>query len=188
MSMFWYIPFAVEALVLLVLIAMEMGGWATTTMLATIVVMHMFGFVNVFGTITSHYQTFLIGVPIYIAVGVIWSFVKWIVFVYNRKEEYERAKEAYFERNPNHEHCDWVEYVKNSRQNNYALNNITKPPQASQYKSKITTWMFYWPWSMLSTLFSDFIRRLYTFIYSRIKEVYQKISDKIYSDISEDWK
>lgn len=73
---------------------------------------------------------------------------------------------------------DWVEYLN--------IQNVVITPQVADNKSKIITWMVYWPWSFFWTILNDPIRRLFRRIYNNLREFYQKMSDKVFADVKND--
>lgn len=58
-------------------------------------------------------------------------------------------------------------------------------PSALNYKSKITTWIVWWPTSALWTLMSDPMVRIANWIFSRLKGTYQLIANKAFSKFEE---
>jgi hypothetical protein len=61
-------------------------------------------------------------------------------------------------------------------------------PLASDNKSKIIAWMCFWPFSLLGTFINDPIRRLFNFLFNAFKATYQKLSDKMFVDLSDEKK
>jgi hypothetical protein len=57
------------------------------------------------------------------------------------------------------------------------------PPQASEYKATILTWMAFWPMSLLWTILDDFVKELYENIYQYLATWLQNISDKAFADL-----
>jgi hypothetical protein len=75
----------------------------------------------------------------------------------------------------------WYEYLGVDR------SLLTIVPQVADNKSRITTWMAYWPWSAFWTLLNDPIRRLFRRLYNNLREFYQKMSDKVFADVKNDF-
>jgi hypothetical protein len=78
---------------------------------------------------------------------------------------------------------NWRACVKQYEKDYYNKNRRITKPLALDNKSRILSWMTYWPWSALWTLLNDPVRRLMRRIYYRIKGILQGISDKIFKDI-----
>jgi hypothetical protein len=58
---------------------------------------------------------------------------------------------------------------------------------ARNFKGKITSWMVYWPWSMIVTLIDDPIRRLFRGIYNAIQGMLQRMSDRAFAGTESDF-
>ena len=56
---------------------------------------------------------------------------------------------------------------------------------ASNHKSRITAWLMFWPFSILGTIFDDFLFRLWENIYEVCSTSFQRISDSVFADINE---
>jgi hypothetical protein len=91
----------------------------------------------------------------YLALGTGWAVIKWWSYV--RKQ------------------------LRNWKPRNYGT-GATEPQRilVKEHKSRIMTWMSFWPMSLLWTLLNDPIRKLFTEIYTRISGTLQKIADREY--------
>lgn len=85
----------------------------------------------------------------YLAAGVIWSYVKWGLFVNKRYEAFKKG---------GHKASSF------------------KFPTAAAYKGDIMGWMAFWPWSALWSLINDPIRRLFNTLFNLLSETYDAIS------------
>lgn len=63
-------------------------------------------------------------------------------------------------------------------------NNQLKP---SEFKSEITTWIIWWPWSAFWTLLNDPIKRIANEIYIALSGIYQSISSKFSASVQDDF-
>jgi hypothetical protein len=59
--------------------------------------------------------------------------------------------------------------------------NFSKPI-ASDNKAKIVAWICYWPWSLVGTFINDPLRRFVEFMFRSLRALYQRMSDKIFTD------
>jgi len=100
------------------------------------------------------WQSFSIGVAVYVALGIVWSVWRWIKYV-------KATVELYNER-------------KGGKLDDFAKSSIKSAVSASNNKSKITAWIAYWPWSAFWNITGDFFK----FIYDNMKAVYQKIANR----------
>ncbi len=62
-----------------------------------------------------------------------------------------------------------------------------KIPMASENKALITSWISHWPISALWTLINDPIKKLLNFIFNQIKSVFQKMSNRIFRSVTQDF-
>lgn len=100
----------------------------------------------------------------YFLLGTTWSVIKWFLYVLRKKEKA-------------------VEKLKDDirRFNRYTIDIV--PPQVSEHKNLIIGWMIYWPFSALWTLINDPVKRAFTWIYYRISNRLQQISDRLFQSV-----
>jgi hypothetical protein len=112
-------------------------------------------------------------IAFYFFIGVIWSIAKWYFFLMNIKDGL-LAKVEYDKQNKlTTRGKDWIK---------------DQIPQAKNNKNRITTWMSYWPFSMLWTLINEPIKKAFRYIYARIEGIFQKMSNHIFRDLTDDEK
>lgn len=115
--------------------------------------------IDLFTFVKDHPFLTLGRIGIYIGVGVVWSFFKWYFYLTNVKEKllYKYNNDL-------------------SKVYDYEI------PVASSNKSRIITWMSYWPFSALWTLINEPFKKTFKFIYSKIEGIFQAMSDRIFKD------
>jgi hypothetical protein len=155
---FW-ILFALATI--LVIFATEKGSGigATVTLIVTIALLFFFGnkgpLKDFFNyTATKPWAIILISIG-YIIFGTCWAIVKWYFFLI--KERDQAIKE-------NH--------------------NFITIPKVSEHKSEIMVWMFYWPFSALWTILDHPVKKVFLFIYGKIRDRMQLMADKIFEPIT----
>ena len=106
------------------------------------------------------WQTFAVGISVYVIIGMIWSVYRWYKWVQETVLEYNN--------NNNGEKLDRNEkaFLKND------INVV-------YHKNKIISWIMYWPWSMIWNLTGDF----FNMIYNSMVGIYDKISEKALNKI-----
>ncbi|QIG71339.1 hypothetical protein EVB32_218 [Rhizobium phage RHph_TM39] len=141
---------------------------------------------------------FLLYVVIYIVAGIIWSHVKWVLYLREIKNYHptsikeaeahalvvEKRNEDYRKTHPN--------YVESTVDvNEKAIEYTTKkfrlrslPPKASEKKTRITSWLMYWPISMFWTVVDKFVVNLFNNLFELIRASYQRVSDKMFADFT----
>jgi hypothetical protein len=105
------------------------------------------------------WQAFVIGISVYIVVGMIWSTYRWYNWVCKRVSEYkeDHGRKSTF----------------TTDQKEYLISDVT----VYHHKDQIIAWIMFWPWSMIWNLTGDFFNMVY---YSMIG-IYDKISKKALS-------
>ncbi len=191
---FWFWALlAVHFCVLLALIEYEKVGWATLSLVATLAILHFFGDFNIVSAAVHNPGTAAMVAGGYFLAGTVWSVVKWWFFVRNCREEYDERKTEFLRQNgvegtavPDALKAKWKEtlgYGLGRRGSRLGEDVI---PKASQHKGRITTWMCYWPWSMVWTIINDPVKRLFKQIYLQIQGLLQSISNRAFRGVEDD--
>jgi hypothetical protein len=153
--------------------------------------------------------TFLMNLVGFVILGVMWSFAKWWFFILRRRDSLSSIRKSFVSRldikldnisasiedpmpaehketfrNYLNEEGYWkTEHRKYCSEDHQTATLI---PAATDHKAKIVGWMVFWPWSALWTLLNDPLRRIFNHIFKVLKETYQKISEKVFGNISND--
>ncbi len=128
-------------------------------------------------------------VLLYVAVGLGWGIVKWYLFVSQAARNYAgRAADLM----RNYQAGPW------SPSGPSAASSTTKityaewlsrfhdlPPSHSKNRSRIVTWMVWWPFSFLDTLLSDLVRRIFDAIYDEVAALLGRISARVFHRFEE---
>jgi len=144
------------------------GIFSTITIIGAVAIYYFLGskddVLNFFIFIKDHPLMSITRVGIYIGIGLVWSIFKWYFFLKN-KMEYLTAK---FET----EHTP-----------NWSAVSYNDFPKAKNNKSRIISWMSYWPFSALWTLINEPVKKTFRFIYSKVESIYEKMAEKIFEDL-----
>ena len=145
------------------------GMLSTLTLVACVILYYFFGskedVQNVFIFIKDHPILTLLRIVAYMFIGIIWSIFKWYFFLQNKKESLMKRIET-----------------EGNGIRDYDI------PKARRNKSRIISWMSYWPFSAFWTLINEPVKKMFKQIYSKIEKIYEKMSDKIFADIKKDIK
>lgn len=184
----------VESIVLLFLIENDKPGWCTLSLGATLGLLKFCAGVNVFEMAWNNPGKAVLTILGYFLVGTLWSVAKWYFFVKNKRTAFDEAKAEYAlnpeypmwaghrgEKAPPKEPTPWVE--SHRYQSFIDRHTKTLAPSVRGNKSRIMTWMGYWPWSMVWTLINDPIKRAFKAIYNRIHNTLQSISNNAFKDV-----
>lgn len=111
-------------------------------------------------------------VPVYLALGVAWSFMKWFITLQQVRRDILK--------NPDHLTSILIkaniDYDKNAK--TYSISS----------KEYIIYWMLYWPFSAIGTLLDDLVRELILYVYDKIKFIYVFMIQKTLGSVMDDIK
>jgi hypothetical protein len=139
---------------------------------------HFCGNASLFSGIKAHPEILYLGLPIYFVVGTVWGIIKWALYVKRRAVEYKEERQS------------WLLYkgVEDADLDSPVPDNLKKEwqnrqrletkPMARNNKSRILTWMGFWPVSVIWSVIDEPWR----YIYDAVHNLLQKISDRIYAD------
>jgi hypothetical protein len=186
-SVWFFALVGVVCIALLVAIETESPFWAALTLVGFCCAMHFFGDFNAFGWALDNPFETLSYVGGYFAAGAFWSVCKWWFFVRNKRDKYNEVKYNFIRDNKLKIGVKDVMPAENRKDFRTLLRHTdTSMPEARQNKSRIMTWMTYWPWSMVWTMINDPIKKLFRMLYLRMQRIYEKISESIWSGVEED--
>lgn len=179
-----FVLFVIECL----LLEVEHWGWATVTLILSGVALQLLGIANIWHFVTHHTVDALLYVAGYLAVGVVWSFVKWFSFLMGFRDKYREVKTEFFtshgvplDQALTKEQADEFNRVLMYQNwGSYRGINLSTRPTAVKNKRRITAWMSFWPFSMAGTIINDPIRRLFRFLFNQFKALYQRIADHVF--------
>lgn len=109
----------------------------------------------------------LIGVGLYFAIGIGWSFVKWCEFFV---EDVKRAKALYLK----------SQSVPGETFESYMDGYGGRWPSAANNKRRIVNWMLLWPFSLLWSLLK-LPRRFCVWVYGRLSTVYDSAARAVFN-------
>lgn len=135
----------------------------------------------------------------YLAVGVIWSFVKWFAFLVSKRRELKAHKENYIERfapalssdgkiTPE----DMDDFIKFLNDRNYTPSKsfgtgyrLKSPqdiiPAVANNVKDLTRWVAWWPFSVTWTLLNDALRKLVRNIVRICEGAYARLANSMFS-------
>jgi hypothetical protein len=158
------------------------GGWAIFTMLITLCALQWMSDLKVFTYIYEHPFAILQWFGFYIAIGIAWSFVKW-AWALHKVSEYARELHAEFEKSTEKDK-DWSSWVyRNDGLRHYHARirvSGSLPPRAFENKERLVFWAMYWPWSLIGTFLTDWVKELYDRLVDFFSGLYQRTADYIF--------
>lgn len=142
----------------------------------------------------------------YVGIGTAWGFAKWYLYVADRLNGYRVIRQYWLKVNnlasiPPERKQEWLQWLYDRRSTwvkwEYATDpvshtdrsqvyTLTLKPLANDNKSRIATWMSYWPWSMLWTLCADLVKRVFKSIQKLCSNAMDRMATWIFRDFKED--
>jgi len=165
----------------IVLTELEHWGFATLTLGVSVAALHYFNIVDVYTFLKTHLLTVGLYTLLYLATGVVWSFIKWFSYLYRFRDDLREAKEAHQEYIRTHTMPPEGEFTfSDYMDHRYELRHLRERPTAAKNKSRIIAWIALWPFSLVGTFLNDPVRRICNAIYNRFKSLYQRAADHVF--------
>lgn len=152
------------------------GGFISLVIYGAVV--HFFCHINLFSFIQDHWKDLAIGASLYVVAGILWSIIRWTLFVRDTRDAYLAAKAAVDQTLPQ----DKIQARYAEIQQEFKYSHKF-PPQPLYFQEKIISWTAYWPVSIVSFVFSDLVVRFFNRIYKTFSGIYTKISDSAFSGL-----
>lgn len=192
-TIWFWILLAAAALLVALFVAGERFGKATFSIALTFAALHFFGDFNVLSWLAGHWLLSFACLAAYLAAGVGWSIGKWWLFVRAKRAKIEVLKAQFLIQRqlggstvPARLETEWHGWlVSNGAYEGGHVRGVahpTKPPQVGQYKGRIMAWMVYWPWSFVTTIINDPIRKLFNGLFAAFQGLFQRISDHAFRE------
>lgn len=178
--MFWLLPWALTAevgifIVLIFLVQLEKFGWSTTLMIVSLVVYsilaHYLKWPSLKGLFSKdNYWEVLKYFGYYLLGAILWSYGKWLFFLYEFKRTRDAAVEKFKEQraqsnrlSETNEELRLDEIRTSLGHQRYKKSYLSSKVKARDYKAIIVSWAIWWPASLIGTLVDDPVRSSSTF-------------------------
>ena len=183
--MFWTI-LGVIGLIITTQVHNERVGWAAFTFIAIIAALILFTNVPKLlanATLLDYVE----GILLYFALAGIWAIIKWRgFFLPSLFRRYNDLREDFlFRKKLNEMPADPTVIKDFNDQYGVQSLNINANRMVRNNKGRITTWMIFWPFSLLETFVGDFLANMFDRIYRSIHGLLQRMSDSMASKYSE---
>lgn len=184
---FWILLVALSAIVVAAM-QFEKVIIATAGLVGAFTAMALWGDFNILAAIWAHPLIVVAVIAGYFVCGAAWAPTKWRFHVKECRYKYNDTKADFLRdkgiesgsKIPDELLDEWKRYYRTGIQ--------SKTPQARDNKSRILSWMTYWPWSLGWTLLNDPIRKLFRQIYRQMQSFLQGIADKAYAGVADDFR
>lgn len=170
---FWIALILASILITMLIENADSGGSsATFVCILTLALLYVFGagqdIRNIGSFVASNPLVVGLAVFVYVVAGAFWSIAKWYFFVIGIRNEFLDNRKLY------------IHDPKDER-NKLTLSELeSKIPSARDNKARITSWMFYWPFSALFTLVNEPIKKIFNTIYRRFTTSFDRISKNVF--------
>jgi hypothetical protein len=158
-STWFWILFLIASIFVIVSTEKGSGVGATTTLVVSVALFYFFGnkiqLKNFFSYIVENPWGTVFTLLGYIAIGTGWAVLKWYFFLIKERDQCIEKR----------------------------LTFMVAAPDVSAYKNKIMVWMFYWPFSAIWTILDHPIKKIFIFVFNRIRKKLQEMSDKIFAPL-----
>ena len=193
-STWFWIVVGISAIALIITLTEEGLVWSTTVVIGALAIVGLFTGTSLFAMIYQNLIWFGVILLAYIALGAIWSIIKWYLYLQYVKTELREAKDNFLLDNdiaygeiPDNLFDDWKRIAARIIENeNGFVGNLDKrsiqTPSVSPYKWHIIRWMTFCPLSVLWSILDDFIVALYERIYYGIKRILQEMSRRVFDE------
>jgi hypothetical protein len=176
-----------------ILTEVEHFGWATVGLVLCVAAAQFFHFVDLLGFVKDNTGTALGYAGLYVVCAIPWSFIKWFSFLRNYRDQFREYKGKFLTSRsipttasvpldllPDFK--DWLNQNYNWRRGDVNLIGLQslERPRARQNKSRIVSWMAFWPFSLVGTLLNDPVRRLFTWLFQAFSSLYQRMADYVF--------
>jgi len=182
---FWILVF-IDFVIITALVENESGTWATIVAIASIFGLNYLWKVPVLKVIHDNplHTAELIG--LYFLLGAGWSIFKWWTFLHKQTKRYEDFKAEFLEKRnaktltPELAVVLEAELIEKNRFAGEEKRVHSVPPSAREFKSDLTRWATYWPFSMVGFALNDIVRKAWNYVYDLLQGTYQRISNHMF--------
>ncbi len=153
-----------------------------------------------FGIDVGSWKHWLPLIGIYLVVGVAWATAKWWIYCGKVRDNVKEVVEKFKTTIEDDDNVDEVSrsfmvyMFSDSSLRKYNDRDPVKPwlrnevidvfiPLVTEHKAIVLAWLFCWPISVLKWALADMLRDLYNSVFAVIKDAFQKIAAKRFSDI-----
>lgn len=167
-SMVWFwVLFGVFSIVLFVSVETDKAGIATVATLVFLILFAFWGGLpgggSLLALLAANPTYIIIGVIGFFVLGTLWAVAKWWFYV---RDLAEKRKE---------------QIAAHGKGKSYY--GVIQKPLVRDNKSRIMTWMCFWPYSFVWTMINDPVRRVFKAIYNQIKDGLQRVADKAFEGL-----
>lgn len=159
---------------------------ASVLTLGTLVFLTLFTTFNPFAWVWANSGLVILLAIGYVLVGIVYSGAKWVLWNYTISRKLKAYKPDWMKAQPRRDYESLADYEARFFETaKYKLNLPSDEisPRVRNNKSRIMTWMVYWPFSFVWTVLKDPFRIVYDLAYAWMGGTLQSLSDRVYRDV-----
>jgi hypothetical protein len=167
-------------------------GWTIGAILLFCLLCFIFGDLGRY--VSAHPWYFLISIPAYVGIGVLWSFPKWFLLLRRALREYREELSVFLKRAAptgladNETRKQWS-YKISCLEQKYgfeysAQDNALTPPTFAHNRVRLINWVALWPWSVVWTLTREIVIHGFERLVDMLGGTYQRLSNWVFRDLT----
>ncbi len=139
----------------------------------------------------------LLWLPAWIAIGLAWSYPRWIIFLLRARDAYQRELRYYILGNNLPPLEQWTKDQLKAWRDSSAMYHLrcefhldydvaaekAIPPTFVANRPKMIPWVLLWPFSIFWTFCRDGLIRLVDWLTGLMGKIYQRLSDWVFKDV-----
>lgn len=179
-GVFFWLFVGIVSLIVVAFYANDEASSATVSILLAMGALALFSNFNPFVWLWENPITSVLWLAAYVAVGVVWSVVKWRFLLSKILHLAQSLREKY----DADEAQKWkteTSFIEHRLAYDHSI-HCTVPPKAATFKTSIYCWLFYWPLSFIGTMIDNPLRNAMTWIYNRVTTSFDRMSGKAFAD------
>ena len=175
----------------------DFPGFTVASVIGVFLALFLLG--NLGSLVVAHPLKTILAPIVWIAIGMLWSFPRWIIFLKRALVDYTKQHAEYMSgiesdyddkgnrsRHPATEK-GWIEGGSSGVCSRYGMmwkDNKIQPPAFARNRQRLMAWVVLWPWSVLWTFTREIIIDGVRHIVNMFGGTYQRLSNWIFSKVS----
>ena len=164
-------------------------GWTVFGVTAFLLAWLLFG--NLWSLAKEHPWQIVVDVAAWVAIGMVWSFPRWFIFLKRVLKEYNESHAAYlagsnqYVSTPNNE-AGWIKIGSDRFVMDYGMSwkdDAIQPPAFAPNRKRLVAWVALWPWSFVWTFAREVVMKGITHIVNFFGGTYQRIANWVFASV-----
>lgn len=168
--------FIVPAIIIGISLSNEHLGFAYLAVIGSILGIFILSDVKillVLHWIFSHPLQVVIIVAAYVFCAIVWSLIKWRTLSRDARAEYDLRRAGWFDR---YQTQNTESYRQTTSFKEWTRKVYDMPPSPLDHVDKINVWMAFWPFSVVGTVFGDYLYRFFKWVSKFFTGLYIQIT------------